>query len=93
MITGASIANYIQLFWKRHPAARRPLINYDLALIVQPTSLGGTILGVLFNQIFPDWLVLVLLIVTLVATVVRTAQKAIALHQAEEKVHHPQISP
>lgn len=65
LIGGASIANYIQLFRKKHPFANRPLIDYDLAMLLQPLSLAGTILGVLLNQIFPSWLILALLVITL----------------------------
>eukprot|EP01128_Nolandella_sp_AFSM9_P006016 TRINITY_DN3023_c0_g1_i1.p1 TRINITY_DN3023_c0_g1~~TRINITY_DN3023_c0_g1_i1.p1 ORF type:complete len:241 (-),score=60.07 TRINITY_DN3023_c0_g1_i1:76-735(-) len=72
LIGGASIANYIQMGPKRHPLVDRPLIDYNIALIMQPIALAGTILGVLFNQLFPDWLILGLLIIVLVVSVWRT---------------------
>ena len=40
-------------------------------------------MGVLLNLIFPDWLVLVLLIVTLIITAYRTTQKGINLWKQE----------
>ena len=43
------------------------------------TPLGGTILGVLFYSMFPEWLILALLVVVLLSTVVFTAQKAYKL--------------
>lgn len=41
LIGGASIANYIQMGPKRHPLADRPLISYNLALLMQPIALAG----------------------------------------------------
>lgn len=40
LIGGASIANYIQMFRRRHPRANRPLIYYDVALLMQPATLS-----------------------------------------------------
>jgi hypothetical protein len=60
---------------KRHPFANRPLIDYNLALMLQPLALGGTVLGVLLNFVFPNWLILLLLILVLFFTTYRTSQK------------------
>jgi uncharacterized membrane protein YfcA len=43
-----------------------PIINYDLAAIMEPTTLIGTVLGVMLNHILPNWLIL-LKLVTLLA--------------------------
>lgn len=39
-----------------------PIIDYTVAAIMEPTTLIGAILGVMMNHIFPNWLILVLLI-------------------------------
>jgi uncharacterized membrane protein YfcA len=85
MIAGASIANYIQMAPQKHPYVDRPLIYYDLALIINPLALLGTIFGVMLNTIFPEWLVLVLLIITLVVTVYRTFKKGLFYYQKEKR--------
>lgn len=36
---------------KRHPTANRPLIDYKLALLLQPLSVAGTIIGFLLNTV------------------------------------------
>lgn len=41
---------------------RVPIINYAVAAIMEPTTLIGAIFGVMLNRIFPNWLILVLLI-------------------------------
>lgn len=47
----------------RHPTLDMPIIDYDLALLMQPMLMLGISIGVTFNVIFPDWMVTVLLIV------------------------------
>ncbi|KAG2388140.1 hypothetical protein C9374_000990 [Naegleria lovaniensis] len=68
MIFGAGIINIATLSFKRHPHADRPLIDYDIALMMEPPTLLGTIIGVFFNMMFPDWLIVVLVILTLSIT-------------------------
>lgn len=45
-------------------------------------ALGGTILGVLFYSMFPEWLILALLIIVLLSTVIFTTRKAWALYKS-----------
>ncbi len=82
LIAGGSIGNYLQLSRKRN--VQKPLVDYDLALLMEPLTLLGTIIGVIFNTIFPNWLILGLLAIVLVVSSVRTCQKGIRLHQTEQ---------
>lgn len=47
----------------RHPTIDMPIIDYDLALLIQPMLMLGISIGVAFNVIFADWMVTVLLII------------------------------
>ncbi|KAG6514923.1 hypothetical protein ZIOFF_025298 [Zingiber officinale] len=47
----------------RHSSLDMPVIDYGLALLLQPMLVLGIIIGAIFNVIFPDWLATVLLIV------------------------------
>ena len=47
----------------RHPTLNMPIIDYDLALLIQPMLMLGISLGVAFNVVFADWMVTVLLII------------------------------
>lgn len=47
----------------RHPTLDMPIIDYDLALLVQPMLMLGISIGVAFNVLFADWMVTVLLII------------------------------
>jgi len=63
MIMGASVSTVYYNLRLRHPTLDMPIIDYDLALLIQPMLMLGISIGVAFNVIFPDWLVTVLLIV------------------------------
>jgi len=91
LIGGAAIANFVQMLPTRHPYADRPLIEYNLALFIQPLSLGGTMIGVIFNRLFPSWLLLALLISMLLFTFNRTAKKGYQLWKKESQTHHSNI--
>ncbi|KAL9645030.1 hypothetical protein ABK040_004523 [Willaertia magna] len=68
IIFGAGVVNFATLVFKRHPHADRPLIDYDIALMMEPSTLLGTIIGVFFNIMFPDWLILGLVMFILTLT-------------------------
>lgn len=52
-----------------------PIINYAVAAIMEPTTLIGAIFGVMMNHIFPNWLILVLLITLLSVITYKTFLK------------------
>jgi len=55
ILAGAIPATAINL-WKCHPTRDRPLLDFDIALLLVPATLGGTTPGVLLNVLFPEWL-------------------------------------
>jgi hypothetical protein len=64
MIMGATVSTVYYNLKLKHPTlADMPLIDYDLALLIQPMLMLGVSTGVIANVIFPDWLVTALLII------------------------------
>ncbi|KAG3109186.1 hypothetical protein PI125_g11160 [Phytophthora idaei] len=62
-IFGNAVSAYFFNFNRKHPTnAKLPLINYQVGGIMEPTTLIGAIFGVMMNHMFPDWLILVLLV-------------------------------
>ena len=61
----------------------RPLIAYDVAQIMEPISLAGTVIGVLLNTVSPPLLTLAFLILLFSATAYKTLSKALATYHAE----------
>jgi uncharacterized membrane protein YfcA len=45
LIGGSALANFVQMSQKRHPLVNRPLIDYDMALMIQPMAIVGTATG------------------------------------------------
>ena len=62
MITGAAASTVYYNLRLRHPTLDMPIIDYDLTLLMQPMLMLGISIGVVFNVIFPDWMVTILLI-------------------------------
>eukprot|EP00049_Salpingoeca_infusionum_P014629 m.276627 g.276627 ORF g.276627 m.276627 type:complete len:484 (+) comp15713_c2_seq6:38-1489(+) len=89
-IFGLAIAAYAVNVWKRHPTAGgRPLIDYDTALMLEPMTLLGTIVGVLLNVLLPNWLVLIPLCVLLGVVAYRTLRKGFRMHAQEKAAQSP----
>ncbi|CAN4119222.1 unnamed protein product [Withania somnifera] len=68
MIMGAAVSTVYYNLKLRHPTIDMPIIDYDLAVLIQPMLMLGISIGVTFNVIFADWMVTVLLIVLFVGT-------------------------
>jgi uncharacterized membrane protein YfcA len=83
-IFAGSIINLIFNARAKHPAVKdHPLIDFDTLLVMCPMLLAGTVVGVIFNIIFPSWLLLAMLLVTLTYTSYKTGKKAIAAYKGE----------
>ncbi|XP_039125798.1 LOW QUALITY PROTEIN: sulfite exporter TauE/SafE family protein 3-like [Dioscorea cayenensis subsp. rotundata] len=68
MIMGAAGSTVYYNLKLRHPTLDMPIIDYDLALLFQPMLMLGISIGVIFNVIFADWMVTVLLIILFLGT-------------------------
>ncbi|CAJ1369217.1 unnamed protein product, partial [Effrenium voratum] len=62
---------------QRHPSGRKPMIDYDLVLIMGPNLLLGAMVGSFLNFALPSWLILALLMVILIHSVITTFKKAL----------------
>ncbi|TVU09272.1 hypothetical protein EJB05_42730, partial [Eragrostis curvula] len=67
----------------KHPALDMPLIDYDLTLLIQPMLMLGVSIGVIFNVIFPDWLVTTLLIILFLGTSAKSFLKGVETWKKE----------
>ncbi|KAG0543380.1 hypothetical protein BDA96_02G185700 [Sorghum bicolor] len=68
MIMGGSVSTVYYNLKLKHPSLDMPLIDYDLALLMQPMLMLGVSIGVIFNVIFPNWLITALLITIFLVT-------------------------
>jgi uncharacterized membrane protein YfcA len=84
-ILGLSILNFFVYTPRRHEVTNKPLVNYDMIMVLEPFILLGTIIGVLFNVMFPNWLIIVLLLILVVLITIRMTYQAVKLFSKERK--------
>ncbi|XVF89209.1 hypothetical protein PTKIN_Ptkin19aG0111700 [Pterospermum kingtungense] len=83
MIMGAAASTVYYNLKLRHPTLDMPIIDYDLALLIQPMLLLGISLGVAFNVIFADWMVTILLIILFIGTSTKAFFKGVETWKKE----------
>jgi uncharacterized membrane protein YfcA len=82
-VLGGALANTILNASKRHPTADRPLIDWDMILVMEPLTIAGALMGALINKVLPELLLTVLLVLLLAITAQNTLSKAIQLYRKE----------
>ncbi|KAK5575921.1 hypothetical protein RB653_007056 [Dictyostelium firmibasis] len=85
LVAGCALANFIQNFPRRHPFSNKHLIDYSVALLIEPLTLAGTIFGVYLHTYFPPLVILLLLVITLGFTSYKTISKGIDIWKSEKK--------
>ncbi|XP_031265963.1 sulfite exporter TauE/SafE family protein 3-like [Pistacia vera] len=83
MIMGAAASTVYYNLKLRHPTIDMPIIDYDLALLIQPMLMLGISIGVAFNVVFADWMVTVLLIVLFLGTSTKAFFKGVETWKKE----------
>ncbi|KAL3157342.1 hypothetical protein ABBQ32_011825 [Trebouxia sp. C0010 RCD-2024] len=83
--TSAIASTLYGLTHQRPDHPDRPLVDLDVALLFIPALLFGVSLGVICNNIVPEWLRVVLLTALLLFVVYKTAKKGKRQWEAEEK--------
>ncbi|EGC31962.1 hypothetical protein DICPUDRAFT_89425 [Dictyostelium purpureum] len=85
LVAGCSLANFIQNFPRRHPFSNKHLIDFSVALLIEPLTLAGTIFGVYLHTYFPPLVILLLLVITLGFTSFKTITKGVEIYRKEIK--------
>ncbi|KAI3875187.1 hypothetical protein MKX03_032991 [Papaver bracteatum] len=66
MGTGGALATVYYNLKRRHPTLDMPIMDYNLALLIQPMLMLGISIGVSLRLVFPDWIVTILLFVLVI---------------------------
>lgn len=74
ILTGALTA-FIMGINNKNPNRNAPAIDYNIAIVIIPMVLLGTMLGVTLNKIFPPWIILVCLTIILIINCYKTIRK------------------
>jgi uncharacterized membrane protein YfcA len=70
---------------KRHPLADRPLVDWDLILVMEPLTIAGALLGAFLNKLLPELFLTVMLVLLLSYTSYESLKKAMKMYQAESR--------
>jgi uncharacterized membrane protein YfcA len=84
-VFGGAIANTLLNNRKRHPLADRPLVDWDLILVMEPLTIAGALMGALLNKVLPETFLTILLVVLLSITAQNSLTKAFKMYQKETK--------
>jgi uncharacterized membrane protein YfcA len=74
---------------RQHPLREKPLIAYEVALMMEPMTMLGALVGTLLNKVCPGWLITLLLVLLLGLTAKRTWTKG--LEGWAKEVRHAQV--
>lgn len=83
-IFGVGIGSLIYLLPQRHPTLPRRLIDLNLAALLEPATLAGTIPGVYLNVMFPAYLITILLAILLGLTAATTLRTGLQQRRVEQ---------
>ncbi|XP_062087452.1 sulfite exporter TauE/SafE family protein 5-like [Humulus lupulus] len=93
MVTGASIANVILHLASTIPRlGGKTLIDFDIALLSQPSILLGVSIGVICNLMFPEWLITILFAIFLAWSTSKTCRNGVVCWTLETVVMERQGS-
>jgi len=82
-VMGNTLAQMVFNLRLLHPSCpRRPLVHFEAAALVMPAMLGGNCLGVVVGHVFPPTALIILSLVLLVLTSLKTTLKALHLRQS-----------
>ena len=85
-VLGGAVANNILNAPKRHPDhPDRPVVDWNLILQLEPTTIAGALIGADLNKELPELVLLVLMLLLLTVTAQKTLQKARKLYDKEEE--------
>jgi hypothetical protein len=85
-VFGNSLAQCLINFSRSHPYdITRPLIYYEIVLVMLPTTLLGSFVGVLISKVFPETIILILAMMTLSYAVYRTYLKGQIYYKTENE--------
>eukprot|EP00752_Nemacystus_decipiens_P012021 g10656.t1 len=86
-IFGGAITNTFLNMKKRHPLADRPLVDWDLILVMEPLTIGGALVGSFIQKVLPEIVLTLSMILLLLATADRTLRKGVKAFKKESNLN------
>ncbi|CAN1326949.1 Sulfite exporter TauE/SafE family protein 2 [Linum perenne] len=83
MVSAGSIANVICSFAAKFAGTGAGGIDFDIALLSEPMMLLGVSIGVIWNVVFPEWLITAMFVAFLVWSTVKTCRNGVRKWKSE----------
>lgn len=83
MILSGAITAFILNFKLKHPSRNTISIDYNIAILIVPMLLFGTVVGVTLNKIFSDFMIILMLTLVLLINTFTTLKQAISIFRKE----------
>lgn len=90
-LAGGAASTLVYNMQRRHPFGRKPLIDYNLVLIMGPFLLIGALCGSTLNASAPSWLILLLLALILCQSLWKTTAKALETWRREQQQRNREL--
>ena len=84
-VMGGALASTLVNSQRRHPIADRPIIDWDIMLVMQPLILMGALIGTLLHRVLTEQILVVMLVVFLTITARAMLTKARKMYDAETR--------
>jgi uncharacterized membrane protein YfcA len=84
-IFGGAVANMLVNSQKRHPFADRPLVDWDLVLMMEPSTIAGALIGTFINKLLDEHILVAMLVLLLSVTAYETLDKSCKLFESETR--------
>jgi hypothetical protein len=84
-VLGGSLAGLILNLRRRHPLADRPIIDWDLILVMEPLVLVGALFGAILHRVVSEKIISILLVLLLSIVAHTTLAKARRMYDAERR--------
>ena len=82
-VFGGALANTLLNWSKRHPLVDRPLIDWDLILVMEPLTISGALMGAFINKVLSEKILVISLVLLLTVTGYNTFKKANKMFKKE----------
>jgi len=76
---------FLHNWWYKNPHVDKPMINYDLALLMAPAGVLGSTWGVVLNSYLSDYIILICMIIIMLLSFYLTLKRAILMRRKEKK--------
>ena len=90
---GSSFAPAAIKFFLRHPTKDKPLIDYDVIIIILSPLVIGVTIGVIINISLPYWVILLVLILLLVYLSSSVLKSSLNLYKKETAGFKEEVKP